>query len=135
MTPADNKARVLDMLEHVMNAHHPDAITDYTNNPAIIGTARGMLGAFPDLHIDIHWIVAEDDLVVVFHDLTGTHLGPWLYIEQPTERVVHTSFTLAFRFDDCGQIVDQWLGSNFIQLGAQLGWGFAPVGGTVPTPA
>jgi hypothetical protein len=30
---------------------------------------------------------------------------------------------LAFRFDDDGQIVDQWLGSNFIEMLAQLGWG------------
>jgi len=33
---------------------------------------------------------------------------------------------LAFRFDADGQIVDQWLGANFVEMMAQLGWGFAP---------
>jgi hypothetical protein len=47
---------------------------------------------------------------------------------------METSFLLAFRFDDDGQIVDQWLGSNFIEMLGQLGWGFAPVGEIVPVP-
>ena len=33
---------------------------------------------------------------------------------------------LGFHFDVDGQITDQWLGSNFIQMLTQLGWGFAP---------
>jgi hypothetical protein len=41
---------------------------------------------------------------------------------------------LTFRFDDGGQIVDSWLGSNFIQMLTQLGWGFARVGEPVPLP-
>jgi hypothetical protein len=39
---------------------------------------------------------------------------------------------LAFRFDEDAQIVDQWLGSNFVEMFVQLGWGFAPVGEVVP---
>ena len=38
---------------------------------------------------------------------------------------------LAFQFDDDGQIVDQWLGSNLVEMFAQLGWGFAPIGQVV----
>jgi hypothetical protein len=41
---------------------------------------------------------------------------------------------LAFRFDEGGQIVDQWLGSNFVEMLAQLGGGFAPVGEPVLPP-
>ena len=48
--------------------------------------------------------------------------------QDPTGNPVHTSFILAFRFDDDGQVIDQWLGSNFIEMLAQLGWGFAPFG-------
>ncbi len=37
---------------------------------------------------------------------------------------------LAFCFDDHGQIVDQWLGSHFVEMFAQLGWGYAPLEGS-----
>ena len=33
---------------------------------------------------------------------------------------------VAFQFDDDGPIVDQWLGSNFVKMLSQLGWGFVP---------
>jgi hypothetical protein len=46
-----------------------------------------------------------------------------------------TSFMLVFQFDDAGEIVDQWLGSNFVEILAQLGWGFAPVGEVVSSSA
>jgi predicted ester cyclase len=76
----------------------------------------------------VKWVVAEGDMVVVFQDVQGTQQGPWLFVEQPTERRVETSFMVAFRFDDDGKIVDQWLRSDFVEMLAQLGWGFAPVG-------
>ncbi len=41
---------------------------------------------------------------------------------------------LAFRFDDDGQIVDQWLGSNFVEMLTHLGWGFTPVEAVQPAP-
>ena len=31
---------------------------------------------------------------------------------------------LAFKFDEEGQSVDNWLGSNFVEMLTQLGWGF-----------
>jgi hypothetical protein len=98
------------------------------------GCATGLLRAFPDLEGEVRWIVAEGDMAVVFHDVRGTQQGPWLFVQGPTGRRVETSFMLAFRFDDDGQIVDQWLGSNFVEMFAQLGWGFAPVGAVVPRP-
>jgi hypothetical protein len=68
--------------------------------------------------------------VVLFFEMRGTQHGPWLFVEQPTGNQVETSLLLAFRFDEDGQILDQWLGSNFVEMFAQLGWGFAPVGET-----
>jgi hypothetical protein len=53
-------------------------------------------------------------------------------VQEPTSRRVETAFMLAFRFDEHGQIVDQWLGSNFVEMFVQLGWGFAPVGEVAP---
>jgi hypothetical protein len=47
-------------------------------------------------------------------------------------RRVETSLVLAFRFEDIGKIIDQWLGSNLVEMFAQLDWGFAPVVEVVP---
>src|SRR5215210_502927 len=53
---------------------------------------------------------------VVFFGAAGTHHGSWLFVQKPTARRIEASFMLAFRFDEAGQIVDQWLGSNFVEI-------------------
>ena len=133
MDSDQNKARTLDLIERVLNGHDIDALHEFTSNPAVVGSATSLLSAFPDLVAEVRWIVAEDDMVVAFHGLRGTQQGPWLFIREPTGRPVETSFMLAFRFQE-GQIVDQWLGSNFVEMLAQLGWGFAPVGAVATGP-
>ena len=112
--------------------HDVPALGEFTSNPAVQGAGAGLVGAFPDLRADVRWIVAEEDLVVAFIDMRGTQQGPWLFVQAPTNRPVTTSLMLAFRFDGDGQIVDQWLGSNFVEMFSQLGWGLAPVGEVVP---
>ena len=134
MSAERNKGRVLDLIERVTNGHDLDALEAFTSNPAVLGSARGLLRAFPDLRAEVNWVVAEGDMVVVFQHVRGTQQGPWLFVEQPTERPVETSFMLAFQFDDDGMIVDQWLGSNFVEMLAQLGWGFGPVGEPAAPP-
>jgi predicted ester cyclase len=134
MDSDQNKARTLELIERVLNGHNIDALDEYTSNPAVVGSATSLLSAFPDLVAEVRWIVAEGDMVIAFHGLRGTQQGPWLFVREPTGRPVETSFMLAFRFDDNGQIVDQWLGSNFVEMLAQLGWGFAPVGAVATGP-
>ena len=129
-----NTARMLELVDRVLNGHDVDALAEYSANPAVVGAARGLVGAFPDLAVDVAWIVAERDLVVAYLEVHGTHLGPWIWVQEPTGRPMSTGMTLALRFDDDGMVVDQWLGSNFVGMLAQLGWGVAPVGETVPPP-
>jgi predicted ester cyclase len=132
MSTERNKARALDLIDRVLNWHDLGALDEFTSNPAVVASGTGLVRAFPDLEADVRWVIAEGDMVVVFHDVRGSQQGPWLFVQEPTSRRVETSFMLAFRFDDDGQIVDQWLGSNFVEMFAQLGWGFAPVGDVVP---
>jgi hypothetical protein len=73
-------------------------------------------------------------MVVVFHDVRGTQAGHWLFVREPSGRPVQTSFMLAFKFDDAGQVIDQWLGSNFVEMLAQPCWGFAPLGAPAAPP-
>jgi predicted ester cyclase len=132
MSTERNKARALELIDRVVNGHDVDALGEFTSNPAVLATGSGLVRAFPDIEAEVRWVVAEGDMVVLFHDVRGTQEGPWLFVQEPTARRIDTSFLLAFRFDTDGQIVDQWLGSNFVQMFTQLGWGFAPVGEVVP---
>ena len=134
MTADERRKRVVEMIDRVMNAHDLDAIGRFTSDPGIEGTMRSLIDAFPDLHFDVVWTVADGDRVVAFVDMTGTHEGPWLMVQEPTHRPMRASLMLGLQIDDDGMIVDSWLGSNFIAMLAQVGWGVAPFGGTVPTP-
>ena len=134
MSDDRNKARALALVDEVLNGHDLGALERYTSNPAVIRSASGLVGGFPDLSADVKWVVADGDMVVVFLEVSGTHQGRWLFVEEPTGNALHTSFILAFRFDGDGQVIDQWLGSNFIEMLAQLGWGFAPFGEPASPP-
>jgi hypothetical protein len=57
----ENKSRVLELIERVMNGHDADALAEFTSNPAVLGAAQGLLHAFPDLEARVQWIVAEND--------------------------------------------------------------------------
>jgi predicted ester cyclase len=134
MTADERRHRVLALVDHVINSHDPAAISRFTSNPGIEGTVRSLLEAFPDLHFDVRWTVAEGDRVVAFVEMSGTQEGPWLMVRQPTHRPMSASLMLGLQLDDDNMIVDSWLGTNFIAMLAQLGWGVAPIGETVPGP-
>jgi len=134
MNTEDRRAHVLELFEVVINGRDVDAIRRFTVNPQIEGTLRSLLAAFSDLRFEVRWTVAEGSRVVVFVDMTGTHdSGPWLMVAEPTHRHLSASLVLALELDSDGLIVDNWLGTNFIAMLAQLGWGVAPVGEVVPS--
>ena len=133
--PAErNKARMLEMIERVLNGHDVEALPEYTSNPSVVGAASGLVSALPDLVADVGWIVAQGGMVATYLEVSGTHLGPWIWVQEPTGRPMTTGLLLAVRFDAEGQIVDQWLGSNFVGMLEQMGWRVAPVGETVSPP-
>ena len=131
MTAHDPRQRVLELFERVINSHNPAAVADYSSDAGIEGTVRSLLNAFPDLRFEVVWTVAEADRVVSFVEMTGTHDGPWLMVREGTHRPMRASLLLAFQFDANGMIADSWLGTNFIAMLAQLGWGVAPLGEVV----
>jgi predicted ester cyclase len=129
-----NKARMLELIERVMNGHDLAALPEFTANPSVAGSAAGLVNAFPDLVAEVAWIVAEAETVAAYMTVTGTHLGPWIWVQEPTGLPMASGLLLALRFDPEGQIIDQWVGANFVGMLAQLGWGVAPVGETVEPP-
>jgi predicted ester cyclase len=134
MSAERNKAQMLELIERVMNGHDLEALSEFTSNPTVVGSASGLVNAFPDMVAEVAWIVAEGEMVTAYLEVSGTHLGPWIWVQEPTGRPVTTGLMLALRFDADGQIIDQWLGSNFVAILGQLGWGVAPVGESVSPP-
>jgi hypothetical protein len=42
----ENKSRVLDLIERVMNGHDADALVEFTSNPAVLGSVRACCRRF-----------------------------------------------------------------------------------------
>lgn len=120
-TSERNKAVALDMVERCINAHDAAVIREFTANPRVMSFQTLALEAFPDMHVDVLWDVGEHDMVVHWARMTGTHLGPWIYAPEPTGCRVEAHALVAFRFDDAGQILDQWLGTHLVSMLEQLG--------------
>ena len=74
--------------------------------------------AFPDWTENIKHIIAEDDLVVIPFESSGTNLGSWLG-NPPTGRKVHINEFTILRIED-GKIVEQWLLPDLYNLNKQL---------------
>ena len=75
--------------------------------------------AFPDWKENIKYIVAEDDLVVIQFESSGTNLGSWLG-NPPTGRKVHINEFSILRVEN-GKIAEQWLMPDLFSLNKQLG--------------
>jgi predicted ester cyclase len=84
MSLSNEKNVIKSFIEEVFNKHNTSATEKYfaKENPSIGLVSEGfkqslneLFIAFPDIHANIEHIVAENDLVVVFLNFTGTHKG------------------------------------------------------------
>jgi predicted ester cyclase len=80
-----------------------------------------MKTAFPDYHLRIDRMVAEDDKVGAQFTQGGTHEGELMGIA-PTGRTVEWTETGILRFEG-GKIVETWFESDILGLMQQLGVG------------
>jgi steroid delta-isomerase-like uncharacterized protein len=83
--------------------------------------------AFPDFRPEIHWQVADDNLVTTFKTYHGTHQGAFLGVE-PTGRKIHFETVDVMRVVD-GRITEHWGVANLYSLMRQLGAPFIPAQG------
>jgi predicted ester cyclase len=67
---------------------------------------RTFVGAFPDVHLTLHQVIAEDDRVAILWSFEATHLGDHLGIP-PTGRSI-THHGAAFVIISDNQIVEGW---------------------------
>ena len=80
---------------------------------------RGLLDAFPDLHVTLDDVIACDDKVVVRTTWRGTHQGQF-WTEEPTGKAVSFSWMGILRIQD-GKIRESWSNWDMLGLFEQLG--------------
>jgi predicted ester cyclase len=103
----------------------PGYVGHFTRRPEpVLGTegfrrlVEDLFTAFPDLHMVIEDLVADEDRVASRVSVTGTHRGP-LEGYAPTGVAVETSFLAIERYAD-GLCVEEWVYSDDLGIARQL---------------
>jgi predicted ester cyclase len=105
-----NKAIVRRLVEEVLNAGQMDVI-DEIYSPTLARGARRWISpfrqSFPDMHMEVVDLIAEDDKVVGRFTCSATHLGEWLGHAPTGRRFEAIDEVYIFRFRDA-RIVSAW---------------------------
>jgi predicted ester cyclase len=93
-------------------------------------TALWLRAAFADLHYDIHYAVADGDLVAVNSTMNGRHVGTFVVYREdgqidaafpPTGKTFAMAQSHWFRVKD-GKIFEHWATRDDLGQARQLGW-------------
>ncbi|MDT0307334.1 ester cyclase [Streptomyces sp. DSM 44917] len=82
--------------------------TDRTGVPAGEDVIRQADTWAPDRRIEIKYLVAQGDLVMILFRLYGTHTGPFAGVE-PTGAPFSVWLSDIFRFDEDGMMTEGWV--------------------------
>jgi steroid delta-isomerase-like uncharacterized protein len=98
--------------------HHPSRpdVTDLESYKAWVVENRT---AFPDFHVEIHYMVAEGDKVAAGWTVTCTHLGELMGIPPTGKQMTQTGITV-HRLAG-GRMVESWWSSDTLAMAEQLG--------------
>jgi predicted ester cyclase len=109
MSLSKNKALVKTFIEEVFNNHDLSDIEKYLAGEGKEGFKQFLsefFTAFPDSNTNIEHIIAENDLVVVFLNGTGTHKGQFQG-RTPTNKQVNIRSADLYRIEN-EKIVGHW---------------------------
>lgn len=132
-TPAENKAVVRRMIEELWNQQKIDVADELFSAdatapdlpqlpPGPMGTkivAQMFLGAFPDLHMTIEDMVAEEDRVAVRFTETATHTGDFMGVPASGKSVKFSE--MAFLTVKNGKITSSWYNVDILSIMQQIG--------------
>lgn len=128
-----NKAIVHRFLEEVLNQRNAGAAAavcapDVTWHGGPMGDAHDLLSfqnklrsifrSFPDLNVEVHDVIAENDRVAVRLTMRGTQLGHFQGVA-PTGREISSSAMNTYRIAD-NRIVEEWWQHDLLGLMKQL---------------
>jgi predicted ester cyclase len=111
-----NKELIKSFVEEAFNKHDLAAIDKYHAASLIDGSGKtsesfkrsldALLSGFPDLHVNIEHILAENDFVLVFLNFSGIHKGQFEGMP-PTNKSVKIRSADLYRIEN-GKIVEHW---------------------------
>ena len=78
-----------------------------------------MRTAFPDLHVEVETLVADDDQVAFAYTLTGTHQGPFQGHHATSKSIAVRGMQIS-KFVD-GKMTERWGSSDESGIKTQLG--------------
>ena len=93
-------------------------------------TAKWLRAAFADLHYDIHYAVADGDMVAVNSTMNGRHVGTFVVYREdgeidaafpPTGKTFAMAQSHWFRVKD-GKVIEHWATRDDLGQARQLGW-------------
>jgi steroid delta-isomerase-like uncharacterized protein len=126
MSLSAKKALVTSFVEDVFNKHDISATEKYfaEENPPIGSegfkqSLSAQFKAFPDMQAKIEHIVAENDLVVVFLNFTGTHKREFQGMP-PTNKKINIRSADLYRIEN-EKIVEHWDVVDQLNLLQQIG--------------
>jgi steroid delta-isomerase-like uncharacterized protein len=118
----ENKALVRRYYDEILNARKLETLPAFWADEQMIEPVRrgcfSYFTAFPDLHVAIDELIAEDDKVFCRSTMTGTHDGEYKGIP-PTGRNIAAESAEVFRIVD-GMIAGYWCLANVAGLMRQL---------------
>jgi predicted ester cyclase len=118
-----NKEVVRRLVAEVLNGGHLEVI-DQLYAPELAPAARRWIApfraSFPDVHMEIVELIAEDDRVVGRFACSATHLGAWLRHAPTGRRFERVDEVSIFRMRD-GRIVQVWSLEDTLGRLRQLG--------------
>jgi steroid delta-isomerase-like uncharacterized protein len=138
-----NIANAKKLIEEVINARKPELCdrylaanrVDHQDYGLPPGAANGhegfrrvlggFLEAFPDLHLEVQFVVADDDRVTFYLSTTGTHRGQLLGMPA-TGKTFKVNGADVFRFNEEGKVSEHWGVFDVFGMLAQLGLATIP---------
>jgi len=118
----ENKALVKSVIEDVFNKHNLAAADKYfveLGREEFKQFLNRYFLAFPDLHATVEHMLAQDNLVVVYLNWTGTQKGVFQEMP-PTDRAVTIRSADLYRIEN-GKIVEHWEVVDNLDLLKQIG--------------
>ncbi|HKY53624.1 MAG TPA: ester cyclase [Anaerolineales bacterium] len=106
--------------ENVIEHQQQPGVSPEAAGPELVKQiAQFFRSAFPDLHIAIDDLIAEEDRVVARVTITGTHQGEMMGIP-PTGKHVEFGSIDIIRFED-GKATEHWGETDTMKMMQQLG--------------
>jgi predicted ester cyclase len=111
-----NKELIESFIDEVFNKHNIAAIDNYLAASLTDGAGKtpesfkkslaALFSGFPDIHVNIEHILAENDLVVIFLNFSGTHRGQFEGMP-PTNKPIKIRSADLYRIQN-SKIVEHW---------------------------